>query len=225
VLLVVLFFTTIVTDMPKAVLGAIVVLIGIDLVDITGLRRIARRRRSEFVIAVVTVVVVCAVGIEQGIVLAIVVSILEVVRRQYQPNDFVLTVSDTGLETYRPATAGPHSEPGLIIFRYDAELLYATSNRFVDVVEGVIDHAPDPVRRLVLDAGSIDDIDYSAGIALGGLVDFLETRRITFAIIRADPWLLDTMRAYDLLDRIGTHRYDTLDDAIEAFRSDAAPTS
>ena len=135
VLLVALFFTTVLTDMPKAVLGAIVFLIGIDLVDITGLRRIARRRRSEFVIAVVTAVVVCAVGIEQGIVLAIVVSILEVVRRQYQPNDFVLTVSETGEETYRPATAGAQSEPGLIVFRYDAELFYANANRFVDDVE------------------------------------------------------------------------------------------
>ena len=80
--------------MPKAVLGAIVFLIGLDLIDIAGLRRIARRRRSEFVIAVMTAVVVCAVGIEQGIILAIVVSIIEVIRRQYQPRDFVLAVSD-----------------------------------------------------------------------------------------------------------------------------------
>ena len=94
VLLVALFFTTALTDMPKAVLGAIVFLIGLDLIDIAGLRRIARRRRSEFVIAVLTAVVVCAVGIEQGIVLAIVVSIIEVIRRQYEPRDFVLAVSD-----------------------------------------------------------------------------------------------------------------------------------
>ena len=78
VLLVALFFTTALTDMPKAVLGAIVFLIGLDLIDIAGLRRIARRRRSEFVIAVLTAVVVCTVGIEQGIILAIVVSIIEV---------------------------------------------------------------------------------------------------------------------------------------------------
>jgi MFS superfamily sulfate permease-like transporter len=81
VLLVALFFTTLLTDMPKAVLGAIVFLIGIDLIDITGLRRIARRRWSEFVIAVVTGVVVCAVGMEQGIILAIAPSIIEIILR------------------------------------------------------------------------------------------------------------------------------------------------
>jgi high affinity sulfate transporter 1 len=224
VLLVALFFTGALTDMPKAVLGAIVFMIGIDLVDIMGLRRIARRRRSEFVIAAVTAVVVCTVGVQQGIVLAIVVSILEVVRRQYKPTDFVLTVSDTGEETYRQATAGAQSEPGLIIFRYDAELFYANANRFVDDVESVIEGAPDPVRWLVLDAGSIDDIDYSAGIALAGLLDFLDTRHITFGIIRADTGLLDTLRSDELLDRIGPNHYDTLVEAIEAFRNDQGAT-
>ena len=120
VLLVALFFTTALTDMPKAVLGAIVFLIGLDLIDIAGLRRIARRRRSEFVIAVLTAVVVCAVGIEQGIVLAMVVSIIEVIRRQYEPRDFVLAVSTTGQLSYQKAASGNQTEPGLIVFRYDA---------------------------------------------------------------------------------------------------------
>jgi MFS superfamily sulfate permease-like transporter len=220
VLLVALFFTDALTDMPKAVLGTIVFLIGIDLVDIKGLRRIARRRRSEFVIAVVTAVIVCTIGVEQGIVVALVVSIVEVVRRQYKPSDFVLTVSDTGQEAYLPATGGAQSEPGLIIFRYDAELFYANANRFVDDVESVIENAPDQVRWLVLDAGSIDDIDYSAGVSLAGLLDFLDSRHIKFGMIRADSSLLDTLGAYELLDRIGTNHYDTLDEAIEAFRRD-----
>jgi MFS superfamily sulfate permease-like transporter len=73
VLLVTMFFTGLLADMPKAVLGAIVFVIGLDLVDIKGLRLIGRLRRGEFVIAIITAVVVCAVGVEQGIILAIVV--------------------------------------------------------------------------------------------------------------------------------------------------------
>jgi MFS superfamily sulfate permease-like transporter len=165
VLLVALFFTTLLTDMPKAVLGAIVFLIGIDLIDITGLRRIARRRWSEFVIAVVTGVVVCAVGMEQGIILAIALSIIEVIRRQYTPRDFVLGVSDGGPPAYEPATPGAQSASGLIVFRYDAELFYANANRFVDDIERLVDKAPDKVRWLILDAAGLDDIDYSAGPA------------------------------------------------------------
>ena len=222
VLLVVLFFTTVLTDMPKSVLGAIVFLIGIDLIDVLGLRRIARRRRSEFFIALVTAVVVCAVGVEQGIVLAIVVSILEVIRRHYKPKDFVVSVSPTGDESYAKAVPGAQSDPGLIIFRYDSDLFYANANRFVDDVEALIAKAPDPVRWLILDAQSVDDVDYSAGIAIAGLMDYLTARHVTFALSGADTGLVDTLRAYDLLDRIGTdHLHDSLDGAVEAFRADS----
>jgi high affinity sulfate transporter 1 len=223
VLLVVMFFTTVLTDMPKSVLGAIVFLIGIDLIDVPGLRRIARRRQSEFVIALVTAVVVCAIGVEQGIILAIVVSILEVIRRHYKPKDFVVSVSATGDETYAQAIPGAQSEPGLIIFRYDSDLFYANANRFVDDVEALIAKAPDPVRWLILDAKSVDDIDYSAGVSISGLMDYLKARQVTFALSGADTGLIDTLRAYDLLDRIGTdHLHDSLDEALDAFHSDTS---
>jgi high affinity sulfate transporter 1 len=226
VLLVALFFTTALTDMPKSVLGAIVFLIGLDLIDIAAQRRVARRRRSEFVIAALTAVVVCAVGIEQGIVLAIVVSIIEVIRRQYEPRDFVLAVSTTGQLSYHTATAGKQTEPGLIVFRFDAPLFYANANRFVDDIESLIDAAPDQVRWLILDAGGLSDIDYSAGVALGGLLDYLDAHQITLAMARVDPWLVDTLRGYDLMDRIPPDRlYSTLDDAIATFRSDAGISS
>jgi len=222
VLLVALFFTTVLTDMPKSVLGAIVFLIGIDLIDVHGLRRIARRRQSEFVIALVTAVVVCAVGVEQGIILAIVASILEVIRRHYKPKDFVVTVSPNGDESYAKAIPGAQSDAGLIIFRYDSDLFYANANRFVDDVEALIDKAPDPVRWLILDAKSVDDIDYSAGVSIAGLMDYLKARQVTFALSGADTGLIDTLRAYDLLDRIGAdHLHDSLSEALDAFRADS----
>lgn len=223
VLLVVLFFTAALTDMPKSVLGAIVFLIGIDLIDVLGLRRIARRRRSEFVIALVTAVVVCGIGVEQGIILAVIVSILEVIRRHYKPKDYVVSVSKTGEESFGPASPGTQSDSGLIIFRFDSDLFYANANRFVEDVETLVDRAPDQVRWFILDAGAVDDIDYSAGISLGGLLNYLEARHVTFALVGADASLVDTLRAYDLLDRIGTgHLHDSLSEALDAFHNDAA---
>lgn len=223
VLLVVLFFTAALTDMPKSVLGAIVFLIGIDLIDVLGLRRIARRRRSEFVIALVTAVVVCGIGVEQGIILAVIVSILEVIRRHYKPKDYVVSVSKTGEESFGPASPGTQSDSGLIIFRFDSDLFYANANRFVEDVETLVDRAPDQVRWFILDAGAVDDIDYSAGVSLGGLLNYLEARHVTFALVGADASLVDTLRAYDLLDRIGTgHLHDSLSEALDAFHNDAA---
>ena len=162
--------------MPNSVLAAIVFVIGVDLIDVRGLRRIARRRRSELVIAIVTAVVVFAVGVEQGIILAIALSILEIVRRQYTPKSFVVSIAADGEPLYAPAKPGLQSAPGLIVFRYDSDLFFANANRFVDDVKALVLGAPDPVRWLILDAGALDDVDYSAGMALGDLQDFLVTR-------------------------------------------------
>jgi MFS superfamily sulfate permease-like transporter len=104
-----MYFTSVLTNMPKAVLAGIVFLIGVDLIDITGLRRIASRRMDEFVIALVTAVVVCAVGVEQGIILAIVVSMLDIIRRQYQPKDFVVGTTDLDHPTFAKAEPGAQS--------------------------------------------------------------------------------------------------------------------
>ena len=224
VLLVVLFFTALLTDMPKAVLAGIVFLIGVDLIDVTGFRRILARRKNEFVVALITAVTVCAVGVEQGIILAIVLSILDLIRRQYKPADFVVGIDDKGAKVYQAAAAGAQTEPGLIVFRYDAELFYANANRFVDDVELLVENAPDPVTWLVADATALTDIDYSAGISLGGLIDYLHSHDIRFVLAGADQQVLDTMETFGLMSKIDKDDvHPSVGEAIDAFRR--VPTS
>ena len=221
VLLVTLFFTAVLADMPTAVLAGIVFLVGVDLIDVRGLRRIYARRRSEFVIAAATGIAVFAWGVMEGVVLAVIASILEIIRRQYRPKDFVITTT-LGTPSFQPATPGHQSEPGLIVFRYDAELFYANANRFVDDLEALVEHAPDPVQWVILDAASIDDIDYSAGISLSGLCDFLEAKGITLALARPDAALLQVLQVYDLKHRFpDTRIFPTMDEAVAAFRARA----
>ena len=222
-LLFTLYFTSLLTNMPKSVLAGIVFLIGFDLIDMVGLRRILSRRKDEFAIALVTAVVVCAIGVEQGIILAIVVSILDIIRRQYQPKDFVVGTTDIDNPAFMKAEPGAQSEPGLVVFRYDAQLFYANANSFVDDIQRVIEGAPDPVRWLVLDASTLDDVDYSAGISLGGLLDYLEARGVVLALARADSGLLDTLQIYGLRPRIPDDRtFANLSDALDAFHRSTA---
>ncbi len=225
VLLVTLFATALLADMPKAVLAAIVFLIGVDLIDVLGLRLLARRRWSEFLIAAITCIVVFTVGVEQGIILAVVLSVLDLVRRQYSPRDFIIRPDEHGGVAYEKAVTGEQSLPGLIIFRYDAQLFYANANRFVDDTQAIVEAAPDPVRWFILDAGSIDDVDYSAGISLSGLLDFLTSRNIAFGLMRLDESLSTTLGGYGLLDRIPPeHLFSTLEEALAAFRADTGAT-
>ena len=215
VLVIVLFATAVLTDMPKSVLAAIVFLIGIDLIDVAGLRTLLARRRSEALIAAVTCVVVFAVGVEQGIILAVVLSVLDLVRRQYSPRDFIVHRDATGGLHYSKAVAGAQSRPGLVVFRFDAGLFYANASRFVDDVQLIVDTAPDPVRFLVLDASAIDDVDYSAGTAMTGMLHYLASKNVTFLLTRADDGLLATLERYGLLALIPEqHRCSTMEEAL-----------
>jgi high affinity sulfate transporter 1 len=227
VLVVVLFLTGILTDMPKAVLAAIVFLIGIGLIDINGLRRIRAARLSEFVIVIATAIVVFAVGVEQGIILGLVLSILEIIRRAYTPKHFLVGLAREGETIYVNAMPGHESLPGLLVFRFDARLFFANANRFSDEVQRLLSAAPTKVRWLVLDCSSLDDVDYSASLTLAGLIHALHADGSVFALAGADPELLATLGKYGTLtDFDNTHIYPTVQAAVAAFRtSPLAPSS
>ncbi|HEY6682525.1 MAG TPA: SulP family inorganic anion transporter [Propionibacteriaceae bacterium] len=221
VLLVVLFLTEVLTDMPKAVLAAIVFLIGIGLIDIKGFQRIRAARRSEFVIAVGTAIVVFAVGVEQGIILAVVLSILDIIRRAYTPKDFLVGLDREGEATYVKAEPGHQSLPGLLVFRFDAQLFFANANRFSDQVQSLLSAAPTKVRWLVLDCSSMVDVDYSASLTLARLIQALHADGGVFALAGADPGLLATLEKYGTLtDFDNTHIYPTAQAAVAAFQTD-----
>ena len=226
VLIVVLFFTSGLTDMPTAVLAAIVFLIGAGLIDIKGLKRILNARMSEFVIASITAVVVFAVGVEQGIILAIVLSVIEIIRRAYSPQDFLVGVDQGGSPTYTAAEPGSESLPGLLVFRYDASLFYANSSRFSDDVQALMAAAPTRVRWLVLDCSAMGDVDYSASVTLAGLIGALHADGGVFALVGVDPGLMATLEKYGTLtDFDNRHIYPTVREAVAAFRADAGATS
>jgi MFS superfamily sulfate permease-like transporter len=185
-LLFVVFLTSLLTNMPVAVLAGIVFMIGLGLIDVAGLRRIRSRRMDEFVIACVTAVVVFAIGVEQGIVLAIVLSLIEVVRRAYHPSDFVVGEGAADQLNYTAAAAGVQSRPGLVIFRFDAALFYANATQFTDDVKTVVEGAPTLVRWLVLDCSSVDDVDYSAGLELTHLITYAHQGQAELGLAHVD---------------------------------------
>ena len=222
VILVVLFLTGFLTNMPVAVLAAIVFMIGLGLVDVKGLRRIGASRASEFLIACVTAIVVFAWGVEQGIILAIILSIVELVRRAYTPTDFLVGVSKAGLPTYSPAVPGSQSLPGLVVFRFDSRLFFANASLFVDRIQEIIAAAPTPVRWLILDCSSIGDIDYSASINLEGLIAALHSDHRVFALTEVDPTLMHVLTKLKILEHFdNAHIYPTVEDAVTAFRADS----
>ena len=119
VAIVLLFLTGPLSYMPKAVLASVVFLIGIELVDIAGMKKVFKLRRDEFFVAALTAAVVVLVGVEQGIVIAIVASIIDHIRRSYRPPTAVLEPEAKG-RGFVAATTAPaaRTEDGLVVYRF-----------------------------------------------------------------------------------------------------------
>jgi MFS superfamily sulfate permease-like transporter len=219
VAIVLLFLTKPLQYLPNAVLSAVVFVIGVKLVDVAHMREIWRLRRDEFVVAAATAIVVVCVGVEQGIILAIVLSMILHVRRHYAPHDAVVSWDPDGHFKLSPATPGTVTEPGLVIYRFGVGLFYANSERFSDEALGLVD-IPDRPRWFVLAADSIDDVDFTGGKTVVELADQLKARGVVFAVADATPELRRELDRFGVTDRIGTdHYFDTLEAARDAFRA------
>lgn len=197
VLVVLLFLTKPLQYLPSAVLSSVVFLIGIELVDLAGMRRLLQVRRDEFVVAALTAVVVVTVGVEQAVVLAIFASVIDHLRRGYHPNDAVIVVTPDGHQHTAPVAAGTTSAPGVVVFRFAADLYFANANRFNQEILELAGAGAPGVTCVVLDAGAISDIDFSGGETIKQVAHELGERGVALAL--AD--VADDVRAE--LDRYG----------------------
>jgi MFS superfamily sulfate permease-like transporter len=174
VAIVLLFLTVPLQYMPKAVLAAVVFLIGVQLVDLAGMRRILEVRPTEFVVATLTAVVVVVLGVEQGIVVAIVVDHRPPPALVPARHRRARAAGGTGWHSV-PASPTP-AAPGLVIYRPSA-LYYANAEYFVGQVLSFA-ASDDPVAWISLDAAAIPDIDFTGAEALRSLHEELSTRHI-----------------------------------------------
>ncbi len=214
---VLLFLTKPLQYLPRCVLGSIVFFIAVRLIDIRGLRGIRRESPGEFGLALITAGSVVLVGVEPGIVLAMVLSLLRIVGHSYRPHTGVLVPEG---ETWRlaPAVPGAMTEPGLVIYRFGAALFYANAGRFSEEVLAVVGPAPSPVRWLVIDAEAITNVDYTAAHVVGQLHQALLRCNIELAFARVAPSLKADLDRHHLTEVIGDGViFPRLHDAVAAF--------
>lgn len=155
VALVLLFLTGPLRYLPECALGAVVFTIALGLVDLRSLRNIRRESPGEFGLAAITAAIVVLVGVEEGILLAMMLSLLRIVQHSCHPHTCALAKDEKGEWRIRPVLPVSESEAGVVIYRFGAPLFYANSNRFSEESGRLVTEAPVPVRWLVVDAGPI----------------------------------------------------------------------
>jgi SulP family sulfate permease len=215
VLLVLLFLTGPLQYLPRCVLAAVVFTIAVGMIDVARLRDIRRESPGEFYLAVSTAATVVALGVEQGILLAITLSLFRHVRHSYRPHTMLLAPDATGRWMAVPAAPGAMTAPGLIVYRFGADLFYANAHRFVDEVRELVQRAPTPVRWFIVDCGAITDIDYSAAQSMRELLNDLAARHVVVIFGRVNRYMRSDMERHCITPVIGETRIcATLHEAI-----------
>jgi high affinity sulfate transporter 1 len=203
--------------LPRCVLASIVFTIAVGMIDLHRLRGIRRESPGEYYLAIATAATVVALGVEQGILLAIALSLFRHVRHSYRPHTMILAPDATGRWIPIPATPGTMTEPGIIVYRFGADLFYANQNRFADEVRALVAHAPTPIHCFIVDAAAITDIDYSASQSLLELLEELERRKVSMVFGRVNYYLRSDMDRHGITGVIGEGRiFPTLHEAIAA---------
>ena len=218
VLVAVFFLRPVLARFPEAALGALVIYAAIRLIDVTAFQRLLAFRRGELVIALSACAGVLVLNILYGVLLAVAISVADLLVRVARPHDAVLGQV--------PGLAGMHDVddyptagtiPGLVVYRYDAPLFFANADDFRRRALATADRYA-PVRWFVLNVEANVEVDFTALEAVDAVRSALEQRGTTFALARVKQDLLARLDAFGLTEKIGTERlFPTLPTAVQAY--------
>lgn len=218
-----LFFTPLLAPLPTAALGAIIIVASLGLIDIAAFRFLRQVRPAEFWLAVVTALGVLTVGVLQGILVAVVLSLITILYRIARPHDALLDdVNVAGGTVYRSVADRETAltEPGLIVYRFDAPLVFANAAFFTERLGELVANAGAGLQCVILDAEAISDFDSTAAEALENLDADLERLGIELWIARANNPLRQLLQVTGLMNRLGTDNiYPSVRAAVEAYHT------
>ena len=206
--------------LPSAALAAILINAGLGILDLHTMRWLRKVAKLEFGLALITWLGVLTVGVLRGVLIAVLLAIIELLRRASRPRDAVLGY-DAGRDDFYDVTRHEDLEtaPGLLIYRFNAPILFFNADYFRDRVRAVISEAPDGVDWFILDGEMIGGIDATAAERLSDVLKELASRGVTFAIARPSAQVREMLEATGLDDEIGQeYLFANVRAGFDAFR-------
>ncbi|MGO9380459.1 MAG: SulP family inorganic anion transporter [Dissulfurispiraceae bacterium] len=218
VLLVLLFLTGPLAKMPNAVLSAVVFLLGVELIDLKGMRKIWIQRPSEFWVALITAVVVIFVGVQQGIILAMVLSLIEHVRRSYRSKNVIVVHDKTGGWRFLQVTTPEQVRPGLMVYGFAHTMYYANAQQLFEQVVNLANGAQPPLVWFCIEASAIADVDFTAASTLREIHDILKSQGIRLVFCDVIDLVKSELDRYELTDLFGKDAfYGTISAVVSAY--------
>ncbi|MEU8240261.1 sulfate permease [Actinoplanes missouriensis] len=217
--LMLVFVPGLLKDLPQPMLAAVVIAASLSLADPAGLRRLWRQRRIEFGLAVAAFLGVALLGVLPGIAVAVALSVLNVFRRVWWPYQAVLGRAD-GVDGYHDLREYPGAErlPGLVMFRFDAPLIFANARTFREEIRHLA-HADPAPKWILVAAEPITDVDTTAADMLEDLDEELNAAGISLVFAEMKSPVKTKIDRYGLTRTIDpAHFYPTIEEAVAAYR-------
>ncbi|CAB4890804.1 unannotated protein [freshwater metagenome] len=206
-------------NLPAATLGAILISAALGLSDIKSLRWLWKVRPSELLLSLLATVGVAWLGPLRGIGVAIMLAVIDFLRRAWRPHSTLLgRLGDR--KGYHDVLRHPEARqaPGLVLFRFDAPLFFANADHFANTLRRAIAERGEAIGWVIIAAEPITDVDTTAAEMLGELLDELQSKSITFAVAELKGHVKDRLRVYGLLDRVGEdHVFATIGSAMKFY--------
>jgi MFS superfamily sulfate permease-like transporter len=218
VLIVLLFFTSPFAYLPIAALSSIVFLIGLHLIDIEGMTALHRQRPVEFTVALITAITVVVIGVEQGIVIAIVLSIIAHLRHSYRPLNLLLVPKVGGAMKTIPLEKGQQAVEGLLIYRFGSNLYFANEDRFTEEIISLA-KKDGSLKWFCISATNIGDIDFTSAEALKKVYTQLQKLGITLVLSEVVQPVMNELDRDGITKMIGRdHIFESVQDVIEVYK-------
>ncbi len=219
IMLLLLFAPSLLSTLPHAALGAVVISVCLGQIEVAGVIRLYQLRRSELNISMTCFFGVICLGVVQGIFIAVALALLAFIWRAARPYDAILG-RVAGLKGYHDISRHPEAKriPGLVIFRWDAPLFFANASVFREHVLQAVALAPTPAKWVVVAAEPVTDIDITAADMLAELDDKLRQADIDLCFAEIKGPVKDILKRYGLFDSLGTENFfPTIGQAVDRF--------
>src|SRR5271157_773552 len=207
VFLILLFLTGPLEYLPKAALSAIVLLIGLNLIDITGMRKVYAEAPVEFWVALLTAAVVVFAGVEQGIIFAMALSLIAHTRHGYRPKNGVLVPATPNGWQRLPVSKPAQAAPGLLLYRFTHGMYYANAGCLFQQVLDLMQGAQPPLKWFGIEASGVDDVDFSAAETLRSTYKILKDQGTQIVFAGVSEEVKTKLDRYGLTDLVGNDKF------------------
>jgi high affinity sulfate transporter 1 len=205
IILTLLFLAPLFSDLPKAVLAALIIdAVVFGMMDVPEMRRLFRVTRVDFWIAVAAILGVLSAGVLAGVMIGILLSILWLIHISVTPHMHMLG-REPGTQVFRGVDDHPDSEtyPGLLVLRFDAGLFFASADALVDRLIDLHHQADPKLHTVVLDFEGVNFIDSQGADTLAGILELATSRDIELRLARVKTKVKEVLQRDGFIDRLG----------------------